>query len=336
LKVFHICVRNFNREFQSVVESGGHTMITKAAVRKPFFLKMWERYPKTWKMLIDLGILLKYKTLNINKIPNKIVLPSSNILYVNSDENRGRALLISNGITQKRLTHFWNRAVEVYNPELIIDVGMNYGECIFSTIYSLHTKIYGIEANPDLLKYILQSRESHPNKSQITIINAFASDKDDEQKIFFIDKHWSGTSSACYMPSHNRIEKVPVRSITIDSLFKEDLTNKNVLFKIDVEGYEAFVLKGMTNLIDKSASALGFIEFNSEYIEKSGINVDDFLVFLQTYFTIYIYKIDDTLVKADLITYKDLQKMFGSTYIHTDFILVTDEKIMKSLDITIE
>jgi hypothetical protein len=52
LKVFHICVRNFNREFQSVVKSGGHTMITKAAVRKPFFLKMWERYPKTWKTLI--------------------------------------------------------------------------------------------------------------------------------------------------------------------------------------------------------------------------------------------------------------------------------------------
>lgn len=296
-------------------------MITKASVRRPFLMKMWERYPKTWKMLIDLGILLKYKTLNIKKIPNKIVLPSSNALYVNSDENRGRALLIKNGVTQKRLTHFWSNAVKEYLPDLIIDVGVNYGECLFSTTYPGQTKIYGIEANRHLLKYIKKSRDVHPNKSQIAIINAFASDKDDEQKTFFVDKHWSGTSSASYMPSHNMIEEMPVKTITIDSLMKENLTNKTVLFKVDVEGYEAFVLKGMTRIMEESASTIGFIEFNSEYIEKSSVHADDFFTFLQTYFTIYVYKEDDTLIKADHLTYEDLQNMFDTGYIHTDFIL---------------
>lgn len=312
-------------------------MITKISVRKPFFMKMWERYPKTWKLMIDLGILLKYKTLNLSKIPNKIVLPSSNILFVNSDENRGRALLISNGVTQKRLTHFWSNAVEVYKPRLIIDVGVNYGECIFSPTYHTQTKIYGIEANRHLLKYIKQSKEVHPNKSQMTIIHAFASDKDDELKLFFVDKHWSGTSSASYIPSHNMVEKVPVKSMSIDSLFDGDtLEDETVLFKVDVEGYEAFVLKGMTDLIEKSASALGFIEFNSEYIEKSGFSVEDFFDLLKTYFSIYIYKENDTLVKIDSITYDDLQNIFGSVYIHTDFILATDERIMESLYFAME
>ena len=127
--------------------------------------------PRAWKLLINFGILLKYKTLNINKIPNRIVLPSSNILYVNSEENRGRALLISDGMTQKRLTQFWCNAVEVIRPDLTIDVGVNYGECIFSTIYPTHTKIYGVEANRNLLPYIKKSREAHPNKSQIRIFN---------------------------------------------------------------------------------------------------------------------------------------------------------------------
>ena len=264
-------------------------MTTKVFTRKTFLLKMWEDYPRAWKLLINFGILLKYKTLNINKIPNRIVLPSSNILYVNSEENRGRALLISNGMTQKRLTKFWFNAVEVIRPDLTIDVGVNYGECIFSTIYPAHTKIYGVEANRNLLPYIKKSKEAHPNKSQIRIFNVFAADKDGEEKSFFVDKHWSGTSSASYVPSHNMVEKVQVKSITVDSIIKEDVTDKTILFKVDVEGYEAFVLKGMKGLFEKSASMLGFIEFNSEYIEKTGISINDFMKFLTNYFAVYIY-----------------------------------------------
>ncbi|WP_141431039.1 FkbM family methyltransferase [Bacillus sp. 03113] len=310
-------------------------MKIKAAIRKPFLMRIWENYPKTWKFLIDLGILLKYKTLNIKKLPDKVMLPSFNTLYVDSEENRGRALLISNGITQKRLTHFWSKAVNEFKPDLVIDVGVNYGECIFSATYPVNTKIYGIEANSHLLKYINRSKDVHPNKSQITIINAIASDKDDEEKIFFIDKHWSGTSSATYIPSHNLIEKVPIKSIKIDTLFSRERISEAVLFKVDVEGYEPFVLQGMTNLFENSKSLLGFIEFNSEYIEKLGISVDVFLGFLQTYFSIYVYKEDDVLVKATHLKYEDLRNLFGTNYIHTDFILVKDESIIDMIELKV-
>ncbi|WP_191562442.1 FkbM family methyltransferase [Metabacillus idriensis] len=308
-------------------------MINKASVRKPFFMKLWEHYPKIWKGLIDLGILMKYKTLDINKIPNKIVLPSTTILYVNSEENRGRALLISNGVTQKRLLHFWRQAVGKYRPDTIIDIGVNYGECIFSAAYPAHTKIYGIEANQNLLTYINRSRDAHPNKSQITIVHAFASDKDGEDKVFFVDNHWSGTSSASYMPTHQMVEKVSVKSITVDSLFNKDMADETILFKVDVEGYEAFVLKGMTSLFEKSASVIGFIEFNSEYFDKTGFDADEFFSFLTKYFTIFIYKENDVLIKAEQLKMEDLHEMFGSDYIHTDFILATDDRAAEWLDL---
>ena len=297
----------------------GEKMNTRASAGKTFILKMWENYPRTWKFLIDLGIFLKYRTLNTSKIPKEIVLPSSNMIFVNSEENRGRALLISNGMTQKHLTHFWINAVNEYSPDLVIDVGVNYGECIFSTNYPNHTKIYGIEANRDLLKYIHQSREVHRNKAQIKIFNVFAADKE-EKKTFYVDKHWSGTSSAAYRPAHDMIEQTTVSSVRIDSIVEEDVTNKTILFKVDVEGYEAFVLRGMTELIQKSGSALGFIEFNSEYMEKSGVNLNDFLRFLQQHFTVYIYT-KNGLVNGSQLTLSDLYKLFGSNYIHTDMIL---------------
>ncbi|WP_217642403.1 FkbM family methyltransferase [Bacillus sp. OK048] len=273
--------------------------------------------------------MLKYKTLNTSKIPNKIVLPSSNAIFINSEENRGRALLISNGMTQKRLTSFWTKAVNDYSPDLVIDVGVNYGECIFSTNYPNHTKIYGIEANRDLLTYIHQSREVHPNKAQMKILNVFASDKE-EEKTFYVDKHWSGTSSAAYRPAHEMIEQTKVSSVTIDSIIEENVMNKNILFKIDVEGYEAFVLRGMAELILKSGSALGFIEFNSEYMVKSGVDLNDFLRLLQQNFSIYIYYKNE-LVNGSQFSLSDLHKLFGSNYVHTDMILV--KNIKKQIDI---
>lgn len=304
-------------------------MNMRASAGKTFFLKMWENYPKTWKFLIDLGILLKYKTLNNSKIPNEIILPSSNKIYVNSEENRGRALLISSGMTQKRLTNFWSKAVNEYSPDVVIDVGVNYGECIFSTNYPAHTQIYGIEANRDLLKYIHLSRDVHQNKAQMKIFNVFAADKE-EDKTFYVDKHWSGTSSAAYRPAHDMIEQTTVSSVTIDSIIEEDVTNKNILFKVDVEGYEAFVLKGMSELIQNSASALGFIEFNSEYMEKSGVKIHNFLRFLQQHFSVYIY-MKNELVNGSQLTLSDLHRLFRSNYVHTDMILVKNVK--KQIDL---
>lgn len=310
---------------------GGKKMNTRASAGKTFLLKMWENYPKTWKFLIDLGIFLKFKTLNTSKIPNEIVLPSTNKIYVNSEENRGRALLISNGTTQKRLTNFWIKAVKEYSPDLVIDVGVNYGECIFSTNYPTHTHIYGVEANRELLKYIHQSRDAHRNRAQIKIFNVFASDKE-EEKTFYVDKHWSGTSSAAYRPEHEMTEQTTVSTVTIDSIIEEDARNKNILFKVDVEGYEAFVLKGMTELFQQSASALGFIEFNSEYVEKSGVNANDFLQFLQQHFSVYIY-IKNEIVNGSQLTLSDLHNLFKSNYVHTDMILV--KNVNKQIDLLI-
>jgi FkbM family methyltransferase len=311
-------------------------MVFKALIRKPLFMRMWEKYPKTWKVLIDAGIFLKYKTLKIHKLPTFIKLPSSNVLYVNPNENRGRALLIKEGVTQERLTEFWRKAVEHYAPSLVIDVGVNYGECIFSANYHPETRIYGIEANKYLLQCIRKSREEHPNKSQIRIVHAFASDQKREEQLFYVDTHWSGTSSASYVPSHNMIEEMLVPTITIDSLFEEEpLESHQLLFKVDVEGFEAFVLKGMENLFQHCRTGVGFIEFDSHYIENSGVNMDKFLEFLQHYFTIYVYDPHDRLIKMSNVTSEKLKQLFKSDYIHTDFLLMTDETIEQRLDLEV-
>jgi FkbM family methyltransferase len=307
-------------------------MGSNAFIRKPIFMKMWEKYPKTWKLLIDAGIFFKYKTLNSNKLPSQIKLPSSNVLYVNPNENRGRALLIKEGITQARLSSFWSSAVRQYEPTLVVDVGVNYGECLFSVSYPEGTKVYGIEANKHLFEYMVRSKEEHPNQAQIQLVHAFASDTEKEDQLFYIDTHWSGTSSASYMPSHQMIEETIVPTITVDSLFEQDeLSAHDLLFKVDVEGFEGFVLKGMEKVVKNCRTAVGLIEFDSHYIRNSGMDIDEFLLFLHRRFTVYLYDAEDEIIPASGITYTELKKLFKSEYVHTDFLLLTDEAVKSRL-----
>ncbi|WP_449537902.1 FkbM family methyltransferase [Ferdinandcohnia sp. Marseille-Q9671] len=300
--------------------------IPKGVLNKPIFVKLWETSPLISKVVIDIGIFLKYKTLKLAKLPNKITLPSRNVLFINNAENRGRALLISDGITQSRVSAFWEKAVKSYNPSIVVDVGVNYGECIFSGKYEKGTKIIGIEANTYLLDYIEQSRQQHINGDQMKIIHAFAGESEKNTQEFFIDTHWSGTSSGVQISEKNSVEKVEIPAITVDSLFTdEELENQRLLFKIDVEGYEFMVLKGMENLLANSEKALGIVEFDSRYLEKAGVDLDAYIEFLTDRFEVHFYDSDNQLKRLTFPTFFALQKEFGTKHVHTDIIISKGE-----------
>ena len=290
---------------------------------KPLVMKFLDKYPKTWKYLINIGLLVKYKTIHRDRIPNKISLGAENLLYINSAENRGRALLLKNGETQIRLTTFWKDAVKNFKPTIVLDVGVNYGECIFSTNYDKETKIFGFEANEQLIPYIELSRDEHKNKDQMKIIHALASDRTNQKQSFYVNRMWSGTSSGITNNMHKSIERQTIDSIRIDSIFKkQDLHHERVLFKVDVEGFEAFVLSGMERLIKESKSCLGFIEFDSHYIRKSGADLKRFLLFLEEHFDIYYYSSENELIELDKVLMENFQRMLDTKDYHTDLVLM--------------
>ncbi|MBE4907624.1 FkbM family methyltransferase [Bacillus luteolus] len=294
-------------------------------VEMPIVTKVWSKYPKIWKHLVNVGLFIKYKTIHFEKLPSSIKLPSSFDLHINPEENRGRALLIRNGLIQEGLARFWVSSVHSFSPTIVLDVGVNYGEYLFTVKYPKSTKIYGIEANEQLLNYIDKSLENHPNKSQFNIIHAFATNREQQTHPFYIDKNWSGTSSGNAF-NFEKVEKKVVPTITVDSLLKEaNLKKERILFKIDVEGYEALVLEGMEHTIKNSKHLLGIIEFDSIYLQKAGTNLHLFLNKLDTNFYVYLFNKDGQLLKIDYLSLETLQKALKSKHIHTDLILSTTE-----------
>lgn len=263
-----------------------------------------------------------------------VIAGCNNRIYTNASESRGQWLINSNGITQPHITNLWRKAVSIINPTIVIDVGVNYGEIIFSADYLPDVRIIGIEANEDLRPFLQKALAGHPNENQIQLIYGLASENDGFEKTFFIDKFWSGKSSAVPGISVNT-KLQQVKTLRIDSLFPEkNLSQQKLLFKIDVEGYEGYVLKGMERLLGETDESIGLVECNNQFLINSGTSMDDFFDILARHFHVF-YPKGNELIKFTNVNHQTIRNFFGKDDIQADFLVTTNEELAAQIGFTI-
>ena len=153
----------------------------------------------------------------------------------------------------------------VSKGDWVIDIGANIGHYTvkMSEIVGPGGRVIAIEPVPESF-YLLTTITSHCKSKNVTLINAAISDRS-SYVAFEIPKFNTGLKN--YYQAH--ISSVPFKDlnvlcISIDSL---QLPNKISLVKIDAEGHEYNVLKGMKKLILKDKPAL-IVEGNSSKIDK--------------------------------------------------------------------
>ena len=216
----------------------------------------------------------------------------------------------------------------------MLDVGLNYGEFLFAETYPEAQQIIGIEANEQLRPWIERSCAAHPNAAKIQTIFALAGDKPDEESTFFVDPAWSGRSSAVLPATQPGLQQQRVRSVTIDSLLPDrDLSQDRLIFKIDVEGYEPPVMRGMKRLVSQCQQAFGFIEFNSRFIERLGVDADAYLAELAVNFHIFPLDARERAVRITAPTLAELRRVLGAGDVETDLLLASSPELIEQLQI---
>jgi FkbM family methyltransferase len=193
----------------------------------------------------------------ILKIKNKILFYKENFLYFLEE------LMLS------------EKLLKLENNPLIFDIGYNKGKFSKKILsYFKPSLILGIEANPSIIK----NSFSHPI---IKKINYLVSDDTLEEKYLYINDNFLGMSTASLdILKKSRFSsgsikqeklhelynyKIKIKVITLDKLI--NLYGTPDLIKIDVEGHEFEVLKGLNTKAKKIT--FEWTEENYDGLEKS-------------------------------------------------------------------
>ncbi len=107
------------------------------------------------------------------------------------------------------------------------------------------------------------------------------------------------------------------------------------MFKIDVEGFEPIVLSGMQRVLHECKQVVGFIEFNSLFLEKLNINVDEYLAKISQRFKVYL-PVGETLVKLSKVTLEEIRKICGEKDIIEDLVFFVDDSEVSRFGIEIK
>lgn len=189
--------------------------------------------------------------------------------------------------------------VKSNKSNLFLDVGANNGiSSLGFRRLGYENPIYMFEPNNFIYKKFLQKFKS---KSHFKVFNYGLGAKNELKDIFYpfygkVCLHYFGSSNKKYikdsikLTSPNYLDKIKITKSKM-KLKKYDTLNfkKKIDFiKIDVEGHDLFVLKGMKKSIDKFSPII-LVEFNTE-------NFNEIYKFLKNY-KAFIFKFDEKKFK---------------------------------------
>ena len=161
----------------------------------------------------------------------------------------------------------------------ILDIGANIGyyTAIFSQLVGVNGTVISIEPDEESYKYLSKSIDSFNYKNVFSFRLAAS---DTKQKLpLFISKDNRG-DNRLYSTNEKR-NSIIVECLTLDELLKENKIENLDLIKIDVQGYEPKVLKGMRKIVKSSKELILLSEFWPKGILQAGENPKEFLDILR-------------------------------------------------------
>lgn len=182
---------------------------------------------------------------------------------------------IQDGMFQPQTVKVFEQIIE--KNDVIIDCGCNFG--FFSLLACQLTgengKVYALDASKGACESLIENSRLN-NFENLVISNYAVSDVSNKEYSFFGDA--GGGTVIKDNPGYETTKPSgKVFSVSLDDYFSKKAVGKLKLIKIDVEGCEYFVLKGMRKLIKDNPETIVTFELNKDAMEAAGYTIRDIL-----------------------------------------------------------
>lgn len=208
-------------------------------------------------------------------------------IAVDPYDRRAQRMLLRKGIRYYSKTQFFiYKVVQALEPDVFLDVGANYGECLFSLPLHSDTTAIGFEPNAGLHPYLQKSIVYNDDLDNVSLSKCAVATKPDLEASFYIDQRWSGKSSLIAGTKARHLSEEKVTTTSVDNEIAR-IDPNFVLLKADVEGYEPEVFQGATETYRRVPNLVCLFEFDSNFLEHGDWTGRTFFEWLSRHYTVY-------------------------------------------------
>ena len=166
-------------------------------------------------------------------------------------------------------------SAEIRPGMMIVDVGANIGyyTLLFSKLTGESGRVYAFEPEPENFE-LLQQNLARNDRKNVEVFNLAASDQAGESFLYLSPENRG--DHQLYLSDPDR-QKVRITMTPLDDCVSGPID----LIKMDVQGFEGHVLKGMQSIIAASPRLTIFTEFWPEGLRRAGSDPAEFLASLR-------------------------------------------------------
>lgn len=187
----------------------------------------------------------------------------------------------------------------------VIDVGAHIGiyTLISSSLVGPHGLVFSFEPTPSSYELLQANVGRTAFRHVVSLFPRAVTDRHGAHVSFALSADSSRNNSIFFDAADGQLEFIEVETVTLDQAIP---TGQRVdVVKIDAEGAEPAVVRGMRRILEQNQDILLFMEYAPEHIRRAGESVEDFLQQLSA-MGFHFYTIRDFEPTFDAILVKDL------------------------------